>query len=1195
MKSLIIPSVSNRRQRNVVRRSKIARAAFEALEDRRLMSITLFADTTFDALDAADDDGLSGTVKVDAGDLDVNGFKITNSDGSAIFFDIAGNLNMLDAGSQITNNDDVPPQINDDSAGNISFAIGGNLDIGFGSGIYAENRITGGSGGNISIGSVATPVGGDVHLFDGATISTRKITGSGDTGHAGDITIVAENITTDDGSLITAGGLTEGNAGPDADQDKGPAGNILLQANFDIDIDGHVYSISRMSGTGAVQPPGGGSIKIVAAVSNVDGDVTISDTGRVVSANFGLGDAGAGLVHIEGCAVTIYGYVASTGAGHALPNTPPTELNGECQPDIDNDDSNTAGIEVWAHDGILIDSTGTHNGELNADLTKGENNDTFIVLYSAGPIDIIGDTTGPFAVHATNAGSGAAGGTIIIKSTEGAITATGLAIDAHSNGSNSTSGGFVDIQALQDVILNGATILAQDQNGVSGGSILARSYAGKLEWTSGLGSVGPNGTITLEYFTTATLGATFLGTAVPVVATFNGSGGAPVLPPCVELPECEHAPLLLDFGDNPDPLDLTPGAYPTLLANLGPRHIVQADDGFVNGYFLGERVDTEVDGQPDINAKGDDNNSTLIPPGAGSAGADDEDGLPDLESDMSFFPGKVNASTKVVASKAGVLNAWVDWNRDGDFDDTGEQIANMVNLVAGDNTLIFDIPATAVGDADGETTYTRWRFSDDGKTPDDLSNLTYTGLSDTGEVEDHLITLYAIIKCAVINQVGSVRVAGSNLVFGSGASGASFAAVGPVYTPYATPDIVVDIQGGPAGFNLNNLDSWVPATNSIQAALDYIVGVNGVGGHSDVNGDGKLYIAVVAKDNIIGTTAAGYPVIARDLGGGGVGNIVITNPYSQMLYVVGNSVNLTAADVSKPVITVKNSVGKVTLMDVHAYGSNVDGVLVTNNASYVLVKNTDAVNNKGAGIHIIDNNVEVRGSQRIIGNGTGILAEGTAIVLSTNNITKSTGWGIKILGGSNETSNNDVGVSGAGNALGGIYVEGSSNKLADDNVLYNLGAGIVLVGNSNYAKGEDVMNNKGAGYKVTGNTNKLEQNNIFSNVGIGIDIIGNTNTLLKNLVGDKGKGNTGDGVRLNGASNIVQENQVYANSGYGFNVTGGTSATYNTFKSNQSGKSGAINTLAAYHFVTAAIKDLGSNKKNGVAVTLGTFVTSKDF
>jgi len=125
-----------------------------------------------------------------------------------------------------------------------------------------------------------------------------------------------------------------------------------------------------------------------------------------------------------------------------------------------------------------------------------------------------------------------------------------------------------------------------------------------------------------------------------------------------------EARLLLnaDFGDAPDPL------YPTLLASNGARHMVD------NVTFLGTLVDTETDG--------------LQSPGADG---DDLDNLPDEDGVTFLWSTVVGALTRVdvVASAPGFLDAWYDFNIDGDWNDPGEQVFVSTPLATGNNPLIF--------------------------------------------------------------------------------------------------------------------------------------------------------------------------------------------------------------------------------------------------------------------------------------------------------------------------------------------------------------------------------------------------------------------------------------------------------------------------------------------------------------------------
>lgn len=110
--------------------------------------------------------------------------------------------------------------------------------------------------------------------------------------------------------------------------------------------------------------------------------------------------------------------------------------------------------------------------------------------------------------------------------------------------------------------------------------------------------------------------------------------------------------------------------------------------------------------------------------------ADDEDGV--------TFKGVFNAASNPVtvtveSTGVGMLDAWIDWNRDGDFNDAGEQFVVNQPMQNGLNTLPpLNTPASA---AIGFTNV-RFRLSTLGST------LT-TGVAIGGEVEDYVVEIVA--------------------------------------------------------------------------------------------------------------------------------------------------------------------------------------------------------------------------------------------------------------------------------------------------------------------------------------------------------------------------------------------------------------------------------------------------------------------
>ncbi len=176
--------------------------------------------------------------------------------------------------------------------------------------------------------------------------------------------------------------------------------------------------------------------------------------------------------------------------------------------------------------------------------------------------------------------------------------------------------------------------------------------------------------------------------------------------------------LHLDFGDAPDGEGEDAG-YPTLLEDNGARHVI------VEEYMLGATIDGEPNGQPDFAAAGD---------------GSDEDGVSFTTSLTQGATAGVTVVTSLPDGEGeddGYLEAWVDFNQDGDWDDEGEHVIDNLSLTSGTHALTFSVPAGAVL---GET-YARFRWSSIGGIEE--SGLDVTGYAPNGEVEDYLVTITA--------------------------------------------------------------------------------------------------------------------------------------------------------------------------------------------------------------------------------------------------------------------------------------------------------------------------------------------------------------------------------------------------------------------------------------------------------------------
>jgi len=240
--------------------------------------------------------------------------------------------------------------------------------------------------------------------------------------------------------------------------------------------------------------------------------------------------------------------------------------------------------------------------------------------------------------------------------------------------------------------------------------------AGKFYYVEALMKEGAGG----DHLSVAWTGP---GVTVPETITGNylipyGVDIAPFIPPS-------------DFGD-------AIIAYPVTFAQNGARHQV-------GPLFLGSNVDAEVNGKASIGGDGDSGddgfvfNSTL------------------LSTDVA-----TTSSLTVIASAPGKLDAWIDFNKDGDWLDPAEQIFSSKDVVEGANVLAFEVPT---GSASGNPV-ARFRLSS-------LGNLAPTGVANDGEVEDYLAAIVTGAASAIVDirtpKGGSeVTVDGADLVVRQG-------------------------------------------------------------------------------------------------------------------------------------------------------------------------------------------------------------------------------------------------------------------------------------------------------------------------------------------------------------------------------------------------------------------------------------------
>lgn len=138
---------------------------------------------------------------------------------------------------------------------------------------------------------------------------------------------------------------------------------------------------------------------------------------------------------------------------------------------------------------------------------------------------------------------------------------------------------------------------------------------------------------------------------------------------------------------------------------------------------LGAGIDSEGDQKFSTGANGDD-----------YSGIDDEDGVALPAGGIETEPGG-SYTQQVSCTGPGRIAGWVDWNRNGRFDESTEKSAERSCSASGSATLSWTVPDDVVRSVadEGATSYLRVRITND------AGPLRATGNTRTGEVEDYAV------------------------------------------------------------------------------------------------------------------------------------------------------------------------------------------------------------------------------------------------------------------------------------------------------------------------------------------------------------------------------------------------------------------------------------------------------------------------
>ncbi len=302
-------------------------------------------------------------------------------------------------------------------------------------------------------------------------------------------------------------------------------------------------------------------------------------------------------------------------------------------------------------------------------------------------------TTGTLTCHSTLAG--ALNGTAVIVSTVSPSMDTKFYFRKVTTTANCVAVDSVTVSILPD-----ANIIGRDTTICAGfpvdlKSLLSGTVSGSIKYGTSFGT----------YSDTISTIATANGTQTYFIENEIGGG-------CVDTTTITVTAVSCDLGDLPDTSTTTDNSdYQTLQENNGPVHVI------IPGLSLGATVDTEPNGQPLNDALGD---------------GEDEDGLT-IFSTLDLKPGitfRLPLSVTNTTTDTAHVEAWIDWNGDGDFDDANEMVADLKDATDGNfpSLLSITVPANATTGLIG----LRIRISN-------TDNMTPYGFASTGEIEDYLI------------------------------------------------------------------------------------------------------------------------------------------------------------------------------------------------------------------------------------------------------------------------------------------------------------------------------------------------------------------------------------------------------------------------------------------------------------------------
>lgn len=172
---------------------------------------------------------------------------------------------------------------------------------------------------------------------------------------------------------------------------------------------------------------------------------------------------------------------------------------------------------------------------------------------------------------------------------------------------------------------------------------------------------------------------------------------------------------VFDWGDLPE-TDCS-GLYATKDACKGPHHLVVANFGLGAEIDPGGTYDGELDGQPSINADGDDTGLSKA----------DEEGVKPVN--LPWQDGAGGGALQITVRGAGRLVGWIDWDGDGI---THTDMVVNASVSTGTATYLVAVPAGFMPTTGSKDVYARFRLFPANEIPGPFLSYAYDGRDTEG-------------------------------------------------------------------------------------------------------------------------------------------------------------------------------------------------------------------------------------------------------------------------------------------------------------------------------------------------------------------------------------------------------------------------------------------------------------------------------